>query len=137
MQPDRQAAIAVIVQSGRFLVIERSQQVRAPGKLCFPGGEVEDGEHVAEAVIRELDEEMKLAIQPVRQIWKSVAPSGCVLHWIHARIIGECTPVPNSREVAAWFWMTPEALAKHPKTLSSNVGFIQASNSGELTLPNR
>ena len=44
MQPDRQAAIAVIVQSGRFLVIERSQKVRAPGKLCFPGGEVEDAD---------------------------------------------------------------------------------------------
>ena len=135
-QDQRQAAIAVILSKGKLLVIERSQSVRAPGKYCFPGGEVEVGEHIAEAVVRELHEEMRLEIKPIRRLWTSTAPSGCVLHWIHSRITADSEPLPNPREVASWHWMTQQELAEHPDVLSSNREFLRACLQGRVLLPN-
>ena len=133
----RQAAIAVIVREQKLLVIERSQTVRAPGKFCFPGGEVEKGEHVAETVVRELFEEMGLKIQPIRQLWTSTAPSGCVLNWIHSRIVVGSRPQPNLKEVSSWSWMTEQELAEHPDALPSNLEFLRACSSGLFKLPQK
>jgi len=136
IKPDqRQAAIAVIVNEKKLLVIERSAVVRAPSKFCFPGGEVEKGEHVAEAVVREIQEEMGLIVKPIRQIWTSIAPSTCVLNWIHCRIASDSEPKPNQREVASWHWMTCEELAQHPEALSTNLEFLRACEAGEIILP--
>lgn len=125
----------MIVRDGNLLVIERSAMVRAPSKFCFPGGEVEKGEHVAEAVVREMQEEMGLTVKPIRQIWTSIAPSTCVLNWIHCRIEDQAEPKPSTREVASWKWMTQEELANHPETLSTNLEFLKACERGEIKLP--
>lgn len=132
----RQAAIAVIVNEQGLLVIERSKTVRAPGKFCFPGGEVEQGEHIAEAVVREIKEELGLDIQAVRKIWESVAPSGCILNWIHAKLLQpNQTPRPSKSEVASWQWMTTDQLRGHPEVLSSNLEFLDAWQAGQFSLP--
>ena len=38
------AAVAVILDGDKFLIIKRSANVRAPGQYCFPGGGIEAGE---------------------------------------------------------------------------------------------
>lgn len=96
---------------------------------------MEVGEHIAEAVVRELHEEMRLQVVPVRRLWISTAPSGCVLHWIHARITANARPDPNPREVASWQWMSPQQLAQHPEVLHSNREFLLACSRGEVPLP--
>ena len=49
--------------SGDALLLEvRSQLVRQPGEVCFPGGRAEPGESAAEAAVRETCEE--LGIEP-------------------------------------------------------------------------
>ena len=130
---ERSAAIAVIFRGGKFLVIQRSMTVRAPGKFCFPGGEVEKGEHFAEAVVRELDEELGAKIQPIRPLWQSVAPSGCVLNWIHVQLNDEELAI-NEKEVASVQWMTATELAEHPEVLPSNLEFLQAFDGGVFTI---
>ena len=130
----RQAAIAVIFQDQRFLVIERSQTVRAPGKLCFPGGGVEAGETVAEAVVRELNEELNLVVRPRQQVWQSCAPSGCLLNWVHVEFDNVNPPRPNPDEVASWHWMTAEEMKLNPNTLASNIDFIHLWQRGVFEL---
>ena len=130
----RQAAIGVIFQDRRFLVIERAQTVRAPGKLCFPGGGIEEGETVAEAVVRELKEELNLNVDPRQQVWQSSAPSGCILNWIHVDIPTNQPPLPNPNEVADWYWMTAEEMMQNPNTLKSNIEFIQIWQLGKFEL---
>jgi 8-oxo-dGTP diphosphatase len=64
--PDRPylAVSAAVIRDGRVLVVRRA---RAPARDLFtlPGGAVEAGETLAEAVIREIAEETSLSIEPV------------------------------------------------------------------------
>jgi len=64
--PDRPflAVSAAIVRDGRLLVVRRARRP-AQGLHTFPGGVVEAGETLAEAVVREVAEETALAIAPV------------------------------------------------------------------------
>lgn len=66
LYPDRPyvAVSAAIVRGDRVLVVRRA---RPPGNTVFtlPGGIVEAGETLQEAVIREVQEETGLAIEPV------------------------------------------------------------------------
>ncbi len=65
-------AVAVIKDSqGRVLVARRAQEAHMGGKLEFPGGKVEAGEIVQEALQRELFEELGIqagAMQPLIKI---------------------------------------------------------------------
>ena len=57
------AAVMVIIESdGKFLFTVRNNEP-AKGKLDFPGGFVDPGETAAEAVIRELKEELNLDLK--------------------------------------------------------------------------
>ena len=63
----KHGVVAVILRGERFLVIRRSQHVRAPGMHCFPGGGIEPGEAEPDAVRRELLEELGVACRPLRR----------------------------------------------------------------------
>lgn len=130
---ERQAAVAAIVREGKLLVIKRALTVRAPGKLCFPGGHIEAGEHAAEAIVRELREELGVRAIAIAPLWVSTAPSGCQLHWIECRIDqAELSLRPNPSEVHSVKWMTVEQLAEHPEVLSSNFSFLECVKTGKI-----
>ncbi|MEQ9546058.1 MAG: Nudix family hydrolase [Marinobacter sp.] len=53
-------AVAVIVREGRVLIARRPDHVHQGGLLEFPGGKVEPGETVQQALVREIQEETGL-----------------------------------------------------------------------------
>lgn len=56
----------VKTESGDALLFEvRSQKVRQPGEVCFPGGRVEPGETAVEAAVRETCEELGITADEV------------------------------------------------------------------------
>ena len=56
----------VKTESGDALLFEvRSQKVRQPGEVCFPGGRVEPGETTVEAAVRETCEELGITADEV------------------------------------------------------------------------
>lgn len=132
--PPRRGAVAVIVESGRFLVIRRSQHVVAPLMHCFPGGGIEAGESEQEALVREIDEELGAAIEPMGRVWQSVTPWGVALAWWQARLGSQTTIVPNPAEVASFHWYTAEAMAALPDLLESNHAFLAALAGGQISL---
>ena len=68
----RHGAVAIIVEDGEFLVIRRSELVRAPNLVCFAGGTIETGETPHQAIERELLEELNLRGQARDHVWQSV-----------------------------------------------------------------
>lgn len=118
---------------GRWLVIERSEQVRAPGCFCFPGGGIEPGESEEQALVRELQEELNVDSRPVRRLWRSRTSWNVELAWWHAQLL---TPpeqiIANPREVASFHWVEPNQIARLPKLLSSNHEFLAARARGEI-----
>ena len=59
---------AILEQFGRVLVTQRSRHMPLPLLWEFPGGKLESGETEEACIIREIREEINLAIRPVRRL---------------------------------------------------------------------
>lgn len=131
----RRGVVGIIMRDDAFLVIRRSQTVAAPGLLCFAGGGIEPGESESEALVREMQEELALHVEPVARVWRSITAWGTQLAWWTARIAPDAEPVPNPAEVEAFMWMRREELATAARMLPSLPQFLEAWGRGELSLP--
>lgn len=117
--PDRPfvAVSAAIIRDGRVLIVQRAQPPMR-GVFTLPGGVVEAGETLHEALVREIDEELGMAIEPValaghREVIARDADGRAKRHFIilafAARwISGE--PKLN-HELADARWMRPDEIA--------------------------
>lgn len=116
------AVSAAILRDGKVLVVRRAR-APASGVFSLPGGVVEAGETLAEAVIREIAEETALAIEPValagyREVVARDADDKVERHFVilpfAARwISGE--PRLNE-ELSEWRWVDPAEVASLPTT---------------------
>jgi ADP-ribose pyrophosphatase YjhB (NUDIX family) len=116
------AASAAIVRDGKILVVRRA---RAPanGLFTLPGGVVETGETLAEAVAREVREETGMTIEPVglagfretivRDADNRVERHFIILCFASRWQAGE--PVLNE-ELSEARWLDPTELAGLPTT---------------------
>lgn len=124
----------MVVRDGRLLVIRRSRFVVAPRAFCFPGGGIEGDETEAEALVREMREELDVTIRPERRVWQAVTPWQVHLSWWLGHLAPDARLAPNPAEVESVHWCTPEELARLPDLLRSNHRFLQALGSGEIEL---
>jgi NADH pyrophosphatase NudC (nudix superfamily) len=131
---DRLGVVAVLIRQGRFLVIRRSQLVVAPRAYCFPGGAIEPGESEEEALVRELREELGVAIRPVRHLWRSTTPWNVRLSWWLAELDPQAEPQPNPAEVESVHWYTSAEMRQLPELLESNRHFLDALARQEIEL---
>lgn len=118
--PDRPilAVSAAIIRDGQVLVVQRANGP-ALGLWTMPGGVVESGETLNEALVREVLEETALKVEPValaghrevlvRDADKRVARHFVVLCFASRWISGEPT---LNEELADWRWIRPAALAE-------------------------
>lgn len=130
----KRGVVAVIVREERFLIIRRSLTVTAPGKLCLPGGGIEEGESEEQALVREMQEELAIDVQPVRLCWRSVTPWGTNLAWWLAHLEPHVDPVPNPDEVAEVHWMDADQVCTAADILGSLPAFVTACRVGEIDL---
>jgi ADP-ribose pyrophosphatase YjhB (NUDIX family) len=116
------AVSAAILRDGKVLVVRRA---RAPanGVFSLPGGVVEAGETLTEAVKREIAEETALTIEPValagyREVVARDGEDKVERHFVilpfAARWI-EGEPVLNE-ELSEWRWVDPAEVASLPTT---------------------
>ena len=117
--PDRPylAVSAAIILHGKVLIVRRG---RAPAKDIFtlPGGAVEVGETIYDAVVREVREETALDIVPgelagYREVILRDSHGGVERHFVvlcfAARLLSG-TPMPNE-EIAEMLWVRPDEVA--------------------------
>ena len=131
----KRGVVAVAWREGRFLTIRRGSTVRAPGKICFPGGHVEEGETEAEAVVRECREELQARVEALECLWRSVTPWGTALEWWRVEVPADADLVPHPVEVAAIHWLSLEELFAEPDLLEGNREFLRhAISAGHFEL---
>ncbi len=97
----------VMWRGGRFLAVRRPPGTSMAGYWEFPGGKIEPGETPAEALVRELDEELGVRVHGL-EYWRELVhdyPHAKVqLYFFHVRgIDGE----PHPREGQELSWLTP------------------------------
>ncbi len=111
------AAHAVIAdRRGRLLLLRRPAASECnPERWEFPGGRIERGEGVRDALIREVREETGLAVEPGRLLGagEQERSEGRVVHLVldSSTAGGE---IVLSEEHDAYRWVTPKGLAELP-----------------------
>lgn len=101
---------AIIRRDGRILITQRPMNVHLPGLWEFPGGKVQEGESFADALRREIREELDLDIDVLGEYLRIVHhyPEKSVdLHFYDCAIVrGE----PQAIEAADFRWVLPAEL---------------------------
>lgn len=128
----KQGAVAIIQCDDQWLMIRRSIHVRAPRKVCFPGGTIEPGESERDAVARELFEELGIVARPTHCAWRSVTSWGVGLCWWLVELPPGVKPTPNPQEVEEVLWISTQAALAHEDLLESAKEFFEAHLRGEV-----
>ncbi len=119
---------AVIEREGRFLVTRRQKGVHLEGHWEFPGGKCETGETIAACLIRELDEELGVAVDVGREILTTshAYPDRIVeLHFLECRLLGE--PHPQIGQEMQWVAGTELAGLRFPPADEELIALLSGS----------
>lgn len=68
--PDVKVVAGVILRDGRVLIAKRPNHSHQGGLWEFPGGKIESGESAAQALTRELREELGIEVRNCRRLLK-------------------------------------------------------------------
>ena len=98
---------AVIIKNAMVLMASRPAD-KPPFGWEFPGGKVEPGETLSEAVRRELKEELMLDVIPADEIYL-VRTEKIILHFIRTKIRGNSTPTAQENQQWKWIPLTSQA----------------------------
>ena len=112
---------AVIERDGLLLVCKRAEKKRHGGLWEFPGGKLEAGESLLDAVRRELAEELGLSVSGIgKLLYSSIDPaSGYMIRFVEVKASGE----PALIEHADLGWLPPSKLKELPLAPSDR-GFV-------------
>lgn len=129
-QPPSDGVVAVIRHGGRYLVIQRAAHLAAGGMWCFVGGAVEPGETQAEAVVREVAEEVGMVAEPIAKVWQCPSWNGrWLLHCWLVQPRGTAVR-PNPAEVADYRWLSEPELRRLPDVMPSVLDYLDQAGGG-------
>ena len=98
-------------------------------------GTVEPGESCADAVIREMQEEVALTVTPIRQLFHWTHPKRKLqLAWWSLSEESQPPTTPNPAEVAQTQWLTPNQLHPLSPMTPGNKAFLTALQDGQANL---
>jgi 8-oxo-dGTP diphosphatase len=108
--------VAAVIRDheGRILLTRRHVGSHMGGLWEFPGGKMEDGESPAQALVRELEEELALRVEIGRPMNFAIHEEPglrILLLFYSAAIIGSEPRAIEGQEIA---WVEPRELASYP-----------------------
>lgn len=110
-----EVAAAVLTDgNGRVLLARRADHLHQGGLWEFPGGKIEPGETLAQALCRELAEELDVRVdahEPLIRLRHDYADRRVVLHVRH---VTAYSGAPRGREGQPLVWAAPERLHEYP-----------------------
>jgi 8-oxo-dGTP diphosphatase len=67
---------AIIIQSNKILVTQRSEKMKLPLKWEFPGGKLEENESGIDCIKREIKEELNIEIEVLKKLSNTIHDYG-------------------------------------------------------------
>jgi mutator protein MutT len=117
--------LIIVNSSGQVLILRRAHTAYAQGSWCLPGGKVDYGETVEQAVAKELREETSLECKSAQFLfYQDSLPSEpgrmhCINLYFQCSVSGELLMNPESSE---WAWIGPEDLDKYEIAFRNDEG---------------
>ncbi len=114
LAPIHVAAAVIVDAGGRVLLTKRAEHLHQGGLWEFPGGKLESGESMEQALRREIREELGLQLLGHRPLIRNLHhyPDKSVLLDVH--LITEYSGIPEGLEGQPLVWVEPEKLASYP-----------------------
>ena len=126
-------AVAAIVIDGQVLLAKRPDHLHQGGLWEFPGGKLEPGETVCQALVRELKEELDIDITPARPLISIYHDYGDKKVFLEVWIVYDYVGEPRGCEGQEVEWVAIDDLRK--KTFpAANQAIITALNLPEFYL---
>jgi 8-oxo-dGTP pyrophosphatase MutT (NUDIX family) len=103
-------------EDGKVLILKRARTAYGEGGWCLPGGKIDYGELVEQAVSKELQEETALECERARFLFyqDSLPPEPGSMHCINlyfeCSVAGDLTMNPESSD---WAWIGPDQLGEY------------------------
>ncbi len=111
---------------GRVLVNQCRPGKPFAGRWEFPGGKIGPGETAAQALARELDEELGIAVRRQRPLISFPYRYDALTVHLHAHEVLDYEGTPSGREGQALDWVTPDALHRID-LLDANTPIVRAA----------
>jgi 8-oxo-dGTP pyrophosphatase MutT (NUDIX family) len=106
-------------------MIRRGPRGPDAGYWAPPSGKVERGESQEAAVVREVQEEVGVAIRPLRKVWESISAGGThTLHWWLADAVDQEFRL-DQREVSDARWVTVQEITTLEPTFAGDRHFFE------------
>jgi len=110
MKPHIHVACAIIEQNGLTLAAQRNETMSLPLKWEFPGGKMEPGETVEQCLVRELHEELAIAITIIHPLAAATHSYENVTVTLHPFVCAVADGELTLREHRAIAWLKAEQL---------------------------
>jgi mutator protein MutT len=118
------AAIAIIVRSGKVLVCQRKDNDTFGGYWEFPGGKCEEGETLEQCLARELLEEVDIVATPIEKLTSIRHDYPHVLLTLHPFLCRHVRGEPKLIECQKAEWAEPGRLMEY-KFPPANESLVQ------------
>ena len=118
---------AILERGGRFLLGKRSlHKQSAPGYWCPISGRVEPGESQADAVVREVLEEVGIAVRAVAKVAECDTRDGsAVIHWWHEQPLDATLARLANDEHTELSWVSTEEMKRLAPIFDEDVAIFE------------